>query len=1136
MSPTTRPEVPTLHHAVSKRSSGSIFSRKGNGTAQHRRAASLEVQGGLSSSPPKNKLWKLSKSSSNGDLKNGTILRAVPHGEPPLRISAPMLPPPVTEKAVIPSPNDEILTAIGQKNPPPMSFTVVYDSPVSTPWSRSPSRRSTVDKGRPMKKEKSPDRDSKIGVWRDGKTHWDSAPPPAIPLVSSASDAFHPGARPQTASSTARTSSKKTRRPRIQVIIPKDQLSRQFPSVPVLCHAPPQHPPPPPPSASDNTSAHSRDVSPPSVTYKRSVRNSVVSPLTSHTYQPKPVRPFMFIPKKLEKIEEPLIRSEAQPMRPSLSNSSDSSQTGDEDRSDYSTDSSRTSLDDSDHRKDPTDLAISLHSRSGSIVFSIPSPVGAGVFDDDVEDAVAAQPSRGNKTTSKREGRKVVGPDVNRPLPPLPLEAAQPQPRAPRLLRPEIAPRQSRAQPLTSIRRRSSLRGRKSASYARRDTAAHTTILEGVITSDDLKFPPSPTLSEAEHDLKKQLSAISEKSSIRWADATCSSPEPIRTATTQAPPPAPTPPPIEPTKPLLPKRSSKRLTSPAHAMRPPDLKLPPNSPPDSARPDKRTFVGAKSPGLKLTIPQNDRPVSAVSIDLSSLQKPSEPDRNISAEAAESVIHQMMASLYSLEDLFSTAVLNKGFYRVFKRYELPLMRQVLRNMSAPAWEFREVCPPGSEEEPADSAVPHPDYTPSSYFNCHLRDSYVIAALKSLVLERCQSFLRAETAAILADPDSAFAARVDDAMWRIWTFCKIFGCGKGREEDIFAQMDWLKGGNLAHQKACRATIVTQDSVDISSVLANASDTFGRGNRGGLSAEELYDMIELWNCLIVLLQGSEGQTALAREYGVYDSTDVRGGDIDGEELMLEEWHHYLMTQGLSAVLKLAAAQAFDGPTSFVIAKDSGWMDWTPPEHGGSRSTFLKEALSRVYEEKIASNYATSAGGSADGADLREEQRVRREQSKERLARYVDEIRDRKLSGGGRKVTMSMERPMSEWEGVFRKLTDTDSAFTTAADAPPMPDGAASTVAAATAAAAGAVHPALRDGSVGATLPPQPAKPVSQQHPAQREIHGSDAAHNSADKAIFRIVEMGFTAEQARWALRMTDMGDGLRIDRAVELLLRS
>lgn len=62
----------------------------------------------------------------------------------------------------------------------------------------------------------------------------------------------------------------------------------------------------------------------------------------------------------------------------------------------------------------------------------------------------------------------------------------------------------------------------------------------------------------------------------------------------------------------------------------------------------------------------------------------------------------------------------------------------------------------------------------------------------------------------------------------------------------------------------------------------------------------------------------------------------------------------------------------------------------------------------------------------------------------------------------------------------------------------------------------------------------PVFQQHPAQADIFDSPAHENTADKAIYRIVEMGFTADQAREALRMTDLGDGLRVDRAVELLL--
>jgi hypothetical protein len=63
----------------------------------------------------------------------------------------------------------------------------------------------------------------------------------------------------------------------------------------------------------------------------------------------------------------------------------------------------------------------------------------------------------------------------------------------------------------------------------------------------------------------------------------------------------------------------------------------------------------------------------------------------------------------------------------------------------------------------------------------------------------------------------------------------------------------------------------------------------------------------------------------------------------------------------------------------------------------------------------------------------------------------------------------------------------------------------------------------------------PAFQQHPLQRMVHEHDSGENSADRAIYRIVEMGFTPEQARLALRMTDLGDGLRVDRAVELLLR-
>ena len=50
-----------------------------------------------------------------------------------------------------------------------------------------------------------------------------------------------------------------------------------------------------------------------------------------------------------------------------------------------------------------------------------------------------------------------------------------------------------------------------------------------------------------------------------------------------------------------------------------------------------------------------------------------------------------------------------------------------------------------------------------------------------------------------------------------------------------------------------------------------------------------------------------------------------------------------------------------------------------------------------------------------------------------------------------------------------------------------------------------------------------------------GSGVPENTAERAVKRITDMGFCDSQAREALRMTDMGDGLRVDRALDMLLR-
>lgn len=284
-----------------------------------------------------------------------------------------------------------------------------------------------------------------------------------------------------------------------------------------------------------------------------------------------------------------------------------------------------------------------------------------------------------------------------------------------------------------------------------------------------------------------------------------------------------------------------------------------------------------------------------------------------------------------------------------------------------------------------------------------------------------------------------------------------------------------------------------------------------------------------------------------------------------------------------------------------------------GGTRRNFLKEAASRVYEDKVASTYAENSNRD-----------VQRALSKQRIQKHISELRHRKNSGERLDVVkMSQERPMSEWEGVINNLTrplpnphtpsnnlvshipslhsgnsllkspamvipEHTQARTPSPLARPqtpprrivaqplLPSPPPSTVPSTrdrSSLALSDTHPAFRRSDVPemprleehpafehhmrnlshnshASNPPSSATHSAshsqrsspsldshsafQQHPLQRDIQDIPV-ENTVDRAVYRIVEMGFTPEQARQALRKTDLGDGLRVDRAVELLLR-
>ncbi|KAA8618670.1 UBA domain containing protein [Pyrenophora tritici-repentis] len=797
----------------------------------------------------------------------------------------------------------------------------------------------------------------------------------------------------------------------------------------------------------------------------------------------------------------------------------------------------------------------------------------------------------------------------------------------------------------------------------------------------------SPTLSEAECALQKQLSACENLTDLPADDrerTTLAEGSPFRGDVRQPPSggeaagqhqwdlatiPLPDSPP-----PAVPRKSSKRKSVQTRV------------PTDHIASQLMRGRSRGSKTLKLMIPQYKRTSVAQVFTPETILDTKKP--NITPQGAETVILGILRHLDHFEDLFSAALVNQGFYRVFKRHELSLIKSTLRKMSPPAWEFREIAFPGHDRLHAeDLEVTRPDeeYTTDGYLQLQKRDVQVIRAIKLEIMEKCQSFVRSEISAALMSACPAESARVDDALWRIWSFCKIFGSGKGREDDIVAQMDWLNGGVLVHQSTCTFSIMSTDFMN--DTLVSAPESFGKGNEGGLSAEQLFDMMELWNCLGVLLQNFEGRTVQARQAGIYDNTDIRGGDIDGEEMMLDEWCYHLLTFGPRAVLKLTGPYHPSDPTAFKIAAENGWLNWKPPVARSTRRTFLKEAASRVYEDKIANTFARISTRD-----------VQRQQSKIRLQRHIKELRERKNSGEHRRmIRMSQERPMSEWDTVIRNLTrprvpaqgsendlvthvpalrsgttfeqvylppicelpasgvnsrpsspprrtvaepllPTPSASTvpsnynrysiassdpyteerppstprrTAAQ-PLLPTPSASTVQSyrdpytmgsvsdrnspprrivaqpllpspSTSASQSnrdwhrystgtfmpsiledpphhplsvnpdSVHPAFRpqsastphhnnglyyrhirqrseDQSSSASV----RSAAHLQHEQQHNIYGSQSHENTADKAIYRIVEMGFTPEQAREALKLTDLGTGLRVDRAVELLL--
>ncbi|KAE9990721.1 hypothetical protein EG327_001013 [Venturia inaequalis] len=1124
---------PTATHCLSgnsNRRSLSIFSRRGADTptpaTQALAVASMSM---AFANPPtpgpnnKQKRWRLSK-----DMKmpEGTILRMVPKDAPVVEMTP-------LEREMATSPNDEILRSIGLTGPavaPATPVPILAPTPLADTTITSPRRYYST------KRERKNSQSDVIGVWRNGKAQWESA----------GDSSQENDGRPKSLDSGSENTCEgpKTDKPKIQVVIPNNPSARRpFNFVPLFSRSVSQ------PVSKGMPMSHpvSQDISPPSVTSGQSMDSFQISAVSPPpiVHEPIPRRPHMPITASLNEVSvhNRNLYPEQPSHAPNRSLSDSSSSGSDHEENTSQTRSSRSSM--TSIGEYPNEAASYARQGSDRSRRGSSSSVVSFKSGDDKD-----------YSNMKAHGSPTAQPAASPIADDLHMADFIGMMRSTTVQRPKAK------------KRVSSSRG--------------TLKLARIESKEELRTAelPSPTLSEAERSLEAQLTHCSQD----WISTQQNSPVPeIFLSPADAPPPPPPP-----------RKSSKRRTRKAPVPIVPELS-------SEAFPAavEATKEARRCRQQKVAIDQkaaitNTKLIRSASVrSILSQVCEHEEIQPVDANAAETVVLHILNGVQSMQDLFNTAVITKGFYKVFKAHEMESIRQVLRTQNPAAWEYLEICQPlEKEDDNLYSAAPFEEYTPTTYIQKFKADHLVISSLKNIISRSCQSLLRRETMAeSFTDSPFTCSSRMDQALWRIWSFCKIFGCGKGREDDLIAQMDWLRGGILAHQDSCSSTISTSDSLYISSVLLIAPDHFGKGNHGGLNAEELYDILEMLDCLNTLAGSPLGETELARRFGVFDNTNIEGGDIDGEEVMLEEWTHYILTLGLQPILELATQMKNEPVFAFSSAQANGWTKWTPPAIRGARKNFLHEAVSRLYEEKICEVFSPEQFRRAEMRSIR----------RSRVPSFRSEVhhhQPRKPSATFSFRTAASERSTttSEWEGlnsysppVEMSAYDVQSSAPTTVvrrantvvrkpvrTSPPPPARSAPTppqpqsyyapnppspplyhsFLSPAQATQNFQFPSLApqpDGSWLSTnsptdnlhpsdnenLPTYPGRPTSwTQHPLQIQMQMSDEENrslNTAERATFRIVEMGFTHEEAKGALKITDMGDGLRVDRAVELLLR-
>lgn len=244
------------------------------------------------------------------------------------------------------------------------------------------------------------------------------------------------------------------------------------------------------------------------------------------------------------------------------------------------------------------------------------------------------------------------------------------------------------------------------------------------------------------------------------------------------------------------------------------------------------------------------------------------------------------------------------------------------------------------------------------------------------------------------------------------------------------------------------------------------------------------------------------------------------------------------------------------FARAQSLGWTKWTIPTKAksGSNRSFLKEAVSRVYDNQLVRGensprfhtptipeyYPPRRSRSLTPIQRPRSHSAGASISKQRRREFAAELRRKRQQVKEQAVNkQSMlvpeERPISNFQEVIRRLNGSASAS-------PLLPSSHDTIPTVTLTTTN--NPPHSTVLTRGLSPTEVEEKISQgRHPSpsgrRQKRHSRSPPPgfvDPADKALQKLVhELGFREEDAKWALKCTDNGESLDVEAAINMLLR-